>query len=356
MNSFAVRACTIGMLLLLASPAVVARKSTFVDPLDLPAPKASRAAEGQMRALARAGQRLVAVGIRGRIVYSDDAGKSWRQADVPVSSDLNAVTFADASHGWAVGHDGVILHSRDGGRSWTVQLDGRRLEAAVTGHYAKAAQAGDADAGRTLEAVRELMQPGPSSFFMDVAFEDARRGIAVGTFGLLLSTTDGGVTWQPWVERIDNPDFLHLNTVRRIAGSYWLVGEQGTVWRQDPASGRFVASSVNYQGSLFGIVGDERFVLAYGLRGHAFRSTDGGQSWTSVATGIAGGISDAALVGGRVVLAAQSGQLALSEDAGQTFRPLLARQPTMYAAVLGLGSDQLALAGLNGVRIQPHAQ
>ena len=43
---------------------------------------------------------------------------------MPVSSDLFAVHFANASKGWAVGHDGVVLASSDGGQSWTKQLDG----------------------------------------------------------------------------------------------------------------------------------------------------------------------------------------------------------------------------------------
>jgi photosystem II stability/assembly factor-like uncharacterized protein len=42
---------------------------------------------------ARAGERLVAVGQRGHILYSDDSGNAWQQAAVPVSADLNAVSF-----------------------------------------------------------------------------------------------------------------------------------------------------------------------------------------------------------------------------------------------------------------------
>ena len=95
------------------------------DVLDAPAAKSTLAARGLLNGLARAGQRIVAVGQRGHVLYSDDAGKHWQQADVPVSSDLVAVSFPDATHGWAVGHDGVVLHSADAGRSWTRQLDGR---------------------------------------------------------------------------------------------------------------------------------------------------------------------------------------------------------------------------------------
>jgi len=42
------------------------------------------------------GQRVVAVGQRGHVLFSDDTGKSWQQAEVPVSADLVAATFLAA--------------------------------------------------------------------------------------------------------------------------------------------------------------------------------------------------------------------------------------------------------------------
>ena len=42
--------------------------------------------------LAGVGERVVAVGERGVVIYSDDAGESWTQADVPVRATLTAVS------------------------------------------------------------------------------------------------------------------------------------------------------------------------------------------------------------------------------------------------------------------------
>ena len=74
--------------------------------------------------LARAADRLIAVGERGLIVLSDDNGQSWRQVPVPVSVSLSAVYFVDAQRGWAVGHAGTVLATIDGGEHWAVQLNG----------------------------------------------------------------------------------------------------------------------------------------------------------------------------------------------------------------------------------------
>lgn len=350
----ALPAASASMLLALALLSTLpAAAAGFIDPLDMPAPPSVHLTDRPLRALALAGERLLAVGERGRIILSDDAGKSWRQAKVPISSDLNAVDFASPQLGWVAGHDGTILHTQDGGESWTLRLDGRRIHSLVVDHYRRRLQAGHADTVRLLEEIGTLMQPGPSSFFMDIAFESAKDGIAVGKFGLILGTRDGGLTWVPLLEQVPNPDYLHLSAVRHIAGRTWIVGERGQAWVRDAGQSVFRLVPVGYEGGLFGIIGDAHFVLAYGMRGNAFRSTDGGRHWSRVETGVASGLSHGMVrPGGQVVLTTLAGQLLASRDAGRSFKPFVASAPTMFTAVIGLSCGPLVLAGLNGVRLQ----
>src|SRR5438445_5082851 len=102
-------------LLAIAACAVIASGSpssqaAFRDPLDTPAAKSPRAAQSMLIAVTKTSAGVwIAVGRRGHILLSPDA-KTWRQArSVPVSTDLVSVYFFDATHGWAVGHGGVIL-------------------------------------------------------------------------------------------------------------------------------------------------------------------------------------------------------------------------------------------------------
>jgi photosystem II stability/assembly factor-like uncharacterized protein len=222
--------------------------------------------------LARAGKRVVAVGQRGHVLLSDDGAKTWQQADVPVSSDLVAVCFANAESGWAVGHDGVVLHSADAGRSWKRQLDGRTLGDVLVAHYLKS---GDA---KWLAEARRFADQGAENPFLDVWFDDARSGIVVGAFGLALRTGDGGKTWEPLLHATDNPKSLHLYAVRRIGGELFIAGEQGLLLKLDRDGARFSALTLPYAGTLFGLVGKDRVVVAHGLRGNVVRSGDGGQT------------------------------------------------------------------------------
>ena len=64
---------------------------------------------------------VIAVLYRGEIVRSIDGGKTWQKIPLPSPYDelfLGAAAFADATHGWLVGHRGTILSTSDGGETW----------------------------------------------------------------------------------------------------------------------------------------------------------------------------------------------------------------------------------------------
>jgi len=327
----------------------------FKDVLDSPAQPSALAARAPLAALAKAGARLVAAGQRGHILYSDDQGKTWHQAAVPLSSDLLALSFPSAQLGWAVGHDGVILASSDAGKSWRRQLDGRQLGAQMVAFYEQAlagAAAGEAKPlAAALAEARRFAAQGAENPLLDVWFADVRQGYAVGAFGLFLQTRDGGAHWEPLLHLADNPKALHLYAVRGLAGSVYAVGEQGLALRLDAQSGRFEAMSLPYQGTLFGITGDAAMLLVHGLRGHALRSSDGGRSWSELATGVQAGLTaHARLADGGWLLASQSGQLLLSRDAGQSFQALPLERTLPAAAIAEAGPRTLVLVGARGAQ------
>jgi photosystem II stability/assembly factor-like uncharacterized protein len=139
----------------------------FQDPLNVPAQQSALASRSLLTGVARAGPRLVAVGQRGHILVSDDAGATWKQASVPVSSDLTAVFFVNDLKCWAVGHDGVILHTTDGGLTWTTQLDGRRANERLVEHMQSSVEAHpqDADRKQLLEEAKRYKEQGADKPF-----------------------------------------------------------------------------------------------------------------------------------------------------------------------------------------------
>ncbi|MFQ2101478.1 WD40/YVTN/BNR-like repeat-containing protein [Aeromonas sanarellii] len=326
--------------------------AAYVDVLDLPAKASALARQSPLLDLAQAGKRLVAVGQRGHILYSDDDGRHWQQAGVPVSVDLTAVAFPSPEQGWAVGGDGVVLHSADGGASWQKQLDGRQIGELVLQHYsAKARAEPDNEQWAALvEEGRRLIEEGADKPLLDVWFADDRVGYVVGVFNLILRTEDGGQHWTPMQDSTDNPDGLHLNAIARAGESLYLAGEQGLLRKWDEAAQRFVALPSPYEGSFFGLIGRPGELLVYGLRGHVYRSTDGGANWVQLASKLPISISAAVQdAGGHVRLFTQAGHMLLV-DGDRPLQLVAEAEPSPVAGALLTPEGALALVGNRGVR------
>ncbi len=320
------------------------------DPLDRPAQASALAEKRLITGIAHAGaKRLVAVGQRGHILFSDDDAQSWKQATkVPVSSDLTAVQFVDAKTGFAVGHDGVVLGSSDGGESWIELLDGRAANALLLRHL-QGLPAGKEREGLLAEAQRNA-DAGPDKPLLDLYFSSATEGFVVGAYNLIFETRDGGHSWQPWYERVDNPKLLNLYAIRAHHGVLYIAGEAGLLLKLDPAAQRFTALKSTYQGSYFGLVDTPAGLIAFGMRGNALLSRDEGASWQPLATQLQASVTGAAQAAdGSVLLADQSGGIALSDDGGASFArvPVAAAMPLAALAVTPAG---LALGGPRGLR------
>ncbi|PMS27945.1 glycosyl hydrolase [Paraburkholderia rhynchosiae] len=298
--------------------------AAFHDPIDTPAVAAPNAAHEPMMSVAPAGKRLVAVGPRGVILLSDDDGAHWRQAPSPVSSDLVSVMFATPQQGWAVGHDGQVLHSADAGATWHKQLDGIAAARLMQSFYAHQTGASPDLKAAQDEAARFLADMGGRPF-LDVWFDNDRSGWVVGSFNIIFHTADGGKTWEPWFERVDNPNALNLHTIRRIGSTLYLAGEQGLLLKLDESAQRFVALKTPSKSSFFGMASSGSTLIAYGLLGNAFRTVDNGQTWQKITlpTG-ASVLASGQLADGRLVLGTQAGELLVSTDQGETFSRLAA--------------------------------
>jgi photosystem II stability/assembly factor-like uncharacterized protein len=331
----------------------LSQASGYVDVLDLPAKVSALAGNSPLSGMARAGDRLVAVGQRGHILYSDDVGNHWQQAAVPVSSDLNAVSFPSATQGWAVGGDGVILHSNDAGATWHKQLDGRQIGALLVKHYQALASAepGNEQWPLLVAEGERLVAQGADKPLLDVWFANDQLGYVVGVFNLILRTEDGGQNWTPFQDRTDNPQGFHLNAIASTGDALYIAGEQGLLLKWDDAQQRFAALQTPYQGSFFGVVGKPGEALVYGLRGNVLRSTDGGLSWTPLDTGLRISIT-AAMVDaqGNYRLFTQGGQRLASQGVGAQMHWARQVEPVPVTGVVRAANGALVVVGSRGVR------
>jgi photosystem II stability/assembly factor-like uncharacterized protein len=345
------------------------------EPIDfrlVPALTSERAINGLLLEVARDGDRLLAAGEQGRILWSDDGGQSWTQASVPVSLAITSVTFAGDGNAWAAAHDGYLLHSTDRGATWRVALSGSDVAALSVGAIEKqvgALRAVLADAPPdsqeeagwaldealfALEEAQLAVEEGMMTPLLKVWFADADTGYALGAYNVFLRTDDGGVTWESHSYRLDNPDKYHLYGIAgSSAGTLLLAGEAGTLLRSLDDGATWERVVTPYQGSFFGTVAtSDGSLLIFGLRGNVFRSTDEGASWTDIDTHdnrtLMCGTADA---DGTVVLAGAAGAVLHSSDSGSSFHVVSTEGNRVYSDVITNPDGSFLLVGFGGVSI-----
>lgn len=288
--------------------------------------ESAKAVESLLLDVAHAGARLVAVGDRGHILYSDDNGASWAQAKVPTRQMLTSVFFINDKKGWATGHDALILATEDGGITWTEQFIDLEREAPL----------------------------------LDIWFKNAEQGFAVGAYGALLETTDGGANWEDVSDRLDNEDQHHLNAITEVKDSgLFAVGEMGGMYRSGDWGQTWEAVEGPYEGSLFGALGtgETGGILVYGLRGHMFRSGDFGKTWQQInLKGAAGrldfGLSNGAVLkDGSVVVVGHGGSVLKSTDKGHNFAVINRADRLSLSGVSADEKGNLILVGQGGVHV-----
>jgi photosystem II stability/assembly factor-like uncharacterized protein len=265
---------------------------------------------------ARAGKRLVVVGERGRILYTDDNGTTWKISDSPVLTTLTSIAFFDDKNGVAVGHRGTLLVTQDGGASWQEKK----------------------------VAIKDLN----SLLSVWVHGEDA---IAVGAYGTYLESHDTGRSWTQ--RQILGDDFdRHLNAV--VAGkdgTLLIAGESGTLAVSSDGGKNWKALKSPYEGTFFGALGlTDRTILVFGMRGTVLRTSDNGAQWSKVdldhyADAVQNGVE---LPDGGIVLVGAGGLVAVSRDQGATFAVQQTKDRRHIGSVNYGSNAQLLIAGQGG--------
>jgi photosystem II stability/assembly factor-like uncharacterized protein len=297
--------------------------------------------------LAQQGQRVLAVGEQGDILFADSADGPWRSAGKATvrGSTLTQVAFVDDGVAIAVGHDGWILRSTDGGENWT----------------------------------EVAFSEGGGDPLLGVAGPYNGTLYAFGAFGLMMRSTDLGQTWEPAKLNINLPERAeveavptdddpfatggmtddhadrHLNAMTQARdGTLVLVGERGLILRSGDAGQNWTPVDDVYAGSFFGVsLLSSGTLVVYGMRGHVFYSGDNGQSWSAsqvpVETSLFGG---AVMPDGALVLVGASNTVLRSSDDGRTFTQVAADNRNGLTDLLPIAGGGWLTAGEGGLKIQ----
>ncbi len=227
---------------------------------------------------------------------------------LPAGNPLYGVAFSDASLGIAVGLVGTVIRTIDGGDSWSSVPD-------------------------TLGVLPDLH---------GVVAIDSSTWVAVGGGAGTYRSTDGGATWT----EVPRPASGGLRSLARAGADLVAVGEHGLVlrssdagqsWTVSPPPADVLLTAQAWLDAARGIVVAGDFNE---LATPAYRTTDGGQTWSSLAGVTPSGLRNV------VFLDAQSGfvfgesSTFRTDDAGQSFADLGQAFPFYALDLLPLTSQR----------------
>ena len=203
----------------------------------------------------------------------------------------------------------------------------------AVGHWGVVLRTDDGGESWTIQRVDSSVdQP-----LFSVCFKDKDRGWAVGLWSLMITTNDGGRSWNPL--RLPPPpgggrgDRNLFKIFANRYGSLFIAGEQGTVLRSYDGE-RWTYLSTGYKGSFWaGISLSNGTILVGGLRGTIYRSADNGSSWRESKTELKSSITDFYEAGGKVVAVGLDGVILESGDQGISFQGSQRDDRLPYTAV-----------------------
>lgn len=219
-------------------------------------------------------------GANGTILTSSDNGASWTKKEISTIISFSKIKFLSDSKAILVGADGTIAFiNSDGSNFSTVSSGTNELLSDVT--LTASAIYVSGQNGTILKSIDNgaawtKLNTNVSNWFTAVHFKDASNGIAVGYPGIVLSTSNGGVTW----ESFNDPKLFRLSSISFINDIGWVVGERGLTVKTTN-----FGSTWSFQSSGPAIhFNDIKFVdenrgWVVGDSGTILRTTNGGVNW-----------------------------------------------------------------------------
>ena len=169
--------------------------------------------------------------------YTTDGGLHWSAIPAPGGSTMGSIWFVNQSRGWSVNLEGQIFRSTNGGQSWV-------LQATVAGTNLQTIQFFDSQEGWVIggDAFYHTTNGGQNwtsasvpagTWAHSARFFDRINAVAVGEFGNIVRTVDGGRTWQTvrsqgTGQRLWDVEYATANTL-------FLAGDNGVISRSTDA-------------------------------------------------------------------------------------------------------------------------
>ena len=256
-------------------------------PLDLEGVAAEDAKEVRrydvFQAAAQFGNRLAVVSSTGTALVTDDNGGSWERHDLAGRPSLIDVTACPSGDMFALDSQKHV---------WKLPLTGTKWESSLLDTMEDTLSIHCAPNGKlwvTASFATMYWQDNPGSEswqefslyddlqFTTVRFVDETTGFAVGEFGTVIATTDGGVTWE---QRTPIPnDFYPMAADFADASHGWVGGLDGVIWHTSDGARTWERHETITPSPIYTIRSSGDDVFAVGGNAKLVEFRDGAWQW-----------------------------------------------------------------------------
>lgn len=237
----------------------------------------------QFQSVAGNGKLLVGVGSNGVIASSDNDGATWKRTVLPGVSSLIGVAVCPDGSWAALDFYRKVWVADPAASNWDArELTSRANPLAIAcdskGQYwvvgSRTTLLSSADKGASWKS----QDFGEDAILMSIQFLDADNGIITGEFGNLLTTKDGGNSWQRG-KKIPNDFFPHaaLFTDTRTG---WVSGLAGVILHTTDGGNTWIKQPGGVGAPMYALAKHKDQMYAMGINGLVLKLTAG--EWTLI--------------------------------------------------------------------------
>ncbi len=308
---------------------------------------------GPVRALSSGDDAVWACGDSGLVMKSTDGGMTFSRVEQPGTADLRAISLEGPAAAFIGGlpvtgglagmGGGVIVRTDDGGLTFnSIPFDkpGRLYDGTVRGDSALVLGQVSGSSGWGIWLTtsggrqwRSLEGPGEAGYLSTACLQGVHEGYLFGPRRRVITLGGrGGLNVLP--SPLEGGEAI--NASASAGDDVWVAGRQGTVMSGAPPERRWSRHNLPFPPGVRRLAGFEavafrgrRGVIAGGLAGLLFCTTDGGRNFTARAAPLPGPVHSVAFLGDNILLAGgDAGRIWRSEDFGATWRLAAGREKT----------------------------
>lgn len=215
------------------------------------------------------------------LLFARTSYSEWIIQNTGTERNIVSIKFINVNTGWACGED-IVLITANGGNTWTpVNVPGTHqailFTDALKGYLVS--RSGGLRISVNGGYNWSIVNSGVTADLNSITFLNQSTGIITGVRGVILKTTDAGLSWHPAAAPSAGIDYFSSYIINEQ--NLFVIGSQGSIFKSTNFGSSWTDNSQNQVNPFFTIFfANQNTGWVAGCCGMYFKTVDGGLNWT----------------------------------------------------------------------------